>query len=319
VSGGFSDPVHNPAGVDKLTVNYHAYVRNLFPHPFPVFFPDYLWFNSFMGTLYLVATPIGNLEDMSPRAVRTLREVSLIAAEDTRVTLKLLTHFNLHTPLTSYFEHSKLTKLETILMALNEGDVALVSDAGTPAINDPGYELVKHALDAGHRVCPIPGPSAPLAALAASGLPTDAFLYLGYLPRKSSERLALLCQVENLPYTLIFLETPHRLRAALIDLEVSMGDRQIAVARELTKLHEEIWRGTISGAMGYFTRNEPRGEFTLVVSGCSIHGSNKWSRVKVLAEIKAGLKMGESPSSLAKQVAELSGWNRRDVYKLISQ
>ena len=182
-----------------------------------------------MGTLYLVATPIGNLEDLSPRAVRTLREAHLIAAEDTRVTRKLLTHFDLHTPLTSYFEHNKLTKLDAVLAALTQGDVALVSDAGTPAINDPGYELVRAALAAGHDICPIPVPYAPLAALAASGLPTDAFLYLGYLPRKASERLEMLEQIAGMPYTLIFLEAPHRLLAGLSSLETSLGDRQIAV------------------------------------------------------------------------------------------
>ncbi|MDP3185597.1 MAG: 16S rRNA (cytidine(1402)-2'-O)-methyltransferase, partial [Anaerolineales bacterium] len=194
-----------------------------------------------MGTLYLVATPIGNLEDMTPRALRILHEARLIAAEDTRVTRKLLTHFDIHTPLTSYYEHNKLSKLEVILSALAEGDVALVSDAGTPALNDPGYELVRAALEAGHNVSPLPGASAPVAALVASGLPTDAFLYLGYLARKSSARQARLGQVRNLPYTLIFLETPHRLLAALADLEAILGDRQIAIARELTKLHEEIW------------------------------------------------------------------------------
>jgi 16S rRNA (cytidine1402-2'-O)-methyltransferase len=202
-----------------------------------------------VGTLYLVATPIGNLEDLSPRAVRILGEARLIAAEDTRVTRKLLTHFDLHTPLTSYFEHNKLTKLDAILAALTAGDVALVSDAGTPAINDPGYELVKAALQAGHTVCPIPGPSAPLAALAASGLPTDSFLFLGYLPRKSTERRALMGQISNLPYTLILLESPHRLLAALKDLAFCLDDRQIAIARELTKLHEQIWRGKISEAL----------------------------------------------------------------------
>src|SRR5512143_3929989 len=159
-----------------------------------------------MGTLYLVATPIGNLEDMSPRAVRVLREAKLIAAEDTRQTKKLLTHFDIHTRLTSYFEHNKLAKLDSILAALEQGDVALVSDAGTPAINDPGYELVRAALAAGHNVSPIPGPSAPLAALAASGLSTEAFLYLGYLPRKASERRELIGQITHLRYTLIFLE-----------------------------------------------------------------------------------------------------------------
>ncbi len=271
-----------------------------------------------MGTLYLVATPIGNLEDMSPRAVRTLREARLVAAEDTRVTRKLLTHFDIHTPLTSYFEHNKLTKLDLILAALAEGDVALVSDAGTPAINDPGYELVKAALAAGHNVSPVPGPSAPVAALAASGLPTDAFLYLGYLPRKASERRESLRQVENLPYTLIFLETPHRLLAALADLEAGLGDRQIAVARELTKVHEEIWRGTISEAAEHFTKTEPRGEFTLVVGGKTKEEKQKWTEDKVMIAIKFGLKLGEPPSALAKRVAQESGWERKEIYKRIT-
>lgn len=271
-----------------------------------------------MGTLSLVATPIGNLEDMSPRAVRTLREAQLIAAEDTRVTRKLLTHFGLHTPLTSYFEYNKLSKLDTILGALAEGDVALVSDAGTPAINDPGYELVRAALAAGHKVIPVPGPSAPLAALAASGLHTDSFLYSGYLPRKSSERSALLRQVENLPYTLIFLETPHRLPAALKDLEATLGDRQIAVARELTKIHEEIWRGSISAAIEHFTRNEPRGEFTLVVAGKAKIDKRIWTEDEVLSALTSGLKKGESPSALAKQVAQVSGWERKEIYHRIT-
>lgn len=270
-----------------------------------------------MGTLYLVATPIGNLEDMSPRAVRTLREARLIAAEDTRVTKKLLTHFGIHTPLTSYFEHNKLAKLDLILAALTAGDVALVSDAGTPAINDPGYELVRAALAAGHAVTPVPGPSAPLAALAASGLPTEAFLYLGYLPRKASERREFVGQIANLPYTLIFLETPHRLLAALADLEAILGDRPIAVARELTKLHEEIWRGSIAGAREYFAKNEPRGEFTLVVGGKEKEEVKKWTEEKVMIAVKFGLKLGESPSALAKRVAQESGWERREVYNLV--
>jgi 16S rRNA (cytidine1402-2'-O)-methyltransferase len=271
-----------------------------------------------MGTLYLVATPIGNLEDLSPRALRTLREARLIAAEDTRVTRKLLAHFDLHTPLTSYFEHNKLGKLDSILSALREGDVALVSDAGTPAINDPGYELVRAALQAGHAVCPIPGPSAPLAALAASGLPTDAFLYLGYLPRKPSDRRTFLGKVADLPYTLIFLESPHRLLAGLADLESSLGDRQVAVGRELTKLHEEIWRGSLSGARDYFTRNEPRGEFTLVVAGKANSEQQKWTEDELVTAIQVGLKSGQSPSALAKQLAEKSSWDRREIYRRIT-
>jgi 16S rRNA (cytidine1402-2'-O)-methyltransferase len=213
-----------------------------------------------MGTLYLVATPIGNLEDMSPRAVRTLSEVTLIAAEDTRVTRKLLTHFNIHTRLTSYFEHNKLSKLDAILAALGQGDVALVSDAGTPAINDPGYELVRAALARGADVRPIPGPSAPIAALAASGLPTDSFLYLGYLPRKAGERKTRLDELADLPHTLVFLESPPRLLQSLKALQLSLGDRQISVARELTKFHEQIWRCTLPAAVDYFSHNEPRGD-----------------------------------------------------------
>src|SRR5690349_5014982 len=180
-----------------------------------------------MGTLYLVATPIGNLEDMSPRAVRILREARLIAAEDTRHTGTLLKHFEIKTPITSYFEHNKINKLELILRALAEGDVALVSDAGTPAVNDPGYELAKAALASHFDVRPVPGPSAPITALAVSGLPTDSFLYLGYLPHKASDRRARLKEVAEQPFTLIFLEAPYRIVESLEDILDGLGDRQI--------------------------------------------------------------------------------------------
>src|SRR5512147_1086166 len=205
-----------------------------------------------MGTLYLVATPIGNLEDLSPRAVRILKESILIAAEDTRHTGVLLKHFAIETPLTSYFEHHKLNKLDFILEKLAIGDVALVSDAGTPAINDPGYELVKAALTSGWSVVPIPGPSAPIAALTVSGLPTDAFLYLGYLPHKTSERHKRLEEVIDQPYTLVFLESPYRIPEALEDIFSILGDRRICVAREMTKMFEEYWRGNLRGALEYF-------------------------------------------------------------------
>jgi 16S rRNA (cytidine1402-2'-O)-methyltransferase len=272
-----------------------------------------------MGTLYLVATPIGNLEDLSPRALRLLREARLIAAEDTRVTRKLLAHFGLHTPLTSYFEHNKLTKLDAILGALSEGDVALVSDAGTPALNDPGYELVRAALETGHPVCPVPGPSAPVAALVASGLPTDAFLYLGYLPRKSPERRGLLERVAAQPYTLIFLEAPHRLLESLADLAAVLGDREAAVARELTKVHEEIWRGTLAEARAHFSKNKPRGEFTLVVAGRPSDEKARWSEEHLLSALLAGSSAGESPTRLAAQLADESGWKRREIYKMATQ
>lgn len=273
-----------------------------------------------MHTLYLVATPIGNLEDISPRAVRILREAVLIAAEDTRHTGRLLAHFDIHTPLTSYFEHNKLNKLDKILAALAGGDVALVSDAGTPAINDPGYELVRAAIAAGYAVSPVPGPSAPLAALTASGLPTDSFLYLGYLPRKSAERKKFLADVAGLPYTLLFLETPHRLLDALADIESTLGDRPIAVARELTKLHEEFWRGSVALAREHFERNAPRGEFTLVVGGKpASQEAAQWTEARLKAEIASGLAAGTAPSGLAKRLARESGWERRLIYQIIQE
>jgi 16S rRNA (cytidine1402-2'-O)-methyltransferase len=274
-----------------------------------------------MGILHLVATPIGNLEDISARALRILREARLIAAEDTRHTRQLLTHFEIHTPLTSYYEHNKLAKLDSILAALGGGDVALVSDAGMPAINDPGYELVRAALAAGHTVSPVPGPSAPIAALAASGLPTDAFLYLGYLPRKSGERRALLQSVAPLPYTLIFLETPHRLLDALDDLLAVLGERPLAAARELTKLHEEIARGTIGEVQTHFRNKEPRGEFTLVVGGKieQSQDGGQWTEEQLLTAIRAGLKSQQPAKELALALVGPSGWPKREIYNLINR
>jgi 16S rRNA (cytidine1402-2'-O)-methyltransferase len=267
-----------------------------------------------MSTLFLVATPIGNLEDISARALRCLREVRLIAAEDTRQTAKLLQHYGIHTPSLSYHEHNKLVRLERVLEVLREGDVALVSDAGTPALNDPGYELVRTVIAAGHVVSPIPGACAPIAALVASGLPTDAFLYLGYLPRKVGERQRLLAQVANLPYTLIFLETPHRLLASLKDLQAHLGNRQIAIGRELTKLHEEIFRGSFSEAGQHFTENPPRGEFTLVVAGSTIQ-AERWSEEQLNADLDTFLMNGETPSQLAARLSTPSGWSRREIYQ----
>ncbi len=267
-----------------------------------------------MSTLYLVATPIGNLEDISARALRILREVRLIAAEDTRQTAKLLQRYDIHTRSLAYHEHNKLVRLERVLDALQEGDVALVSDAGTPALNDPGYELVRAVIAAGHEVSPIPGACAPIAALVASGLPTDAFLYLGYLPRKAGERQRLLTQVSSLPYTLIFLEAPHRMLASLQDLQTELGDRQIAVGRELTKLHEEIFRGNLSLAREHFTNLPPRGEFTLVLAGNSIR-TERWSEERLNAELQAHLTKGEPNSQLAARLAGPSGWSRREIYQ----
>ena len=271
-----------------------------------------------MGTLYLVATPIGNLEDISPRALRILKEAKLIAAEDTRHSGMLLKHFEIETKLTSYFEHNKINKLDLILAALAEGDVALISDAGTPAINDPGYELVKAALASDFNVVPVPGPSAPIAALTVSGLPTDSFLYLGYLPHKASDRRKAIGQVTNLSYTLIFLESPHRIVDALKDLLVTLGDRRICVAREMTKIYEEYWRGTISNAIDYFKAKEPRGEFTLVIEGKKKEEKSAWSEEELLDAIRNELQAGKSAKELSAKLAEQSGWNKRDVYALIN-
>ncbi|OQY89408.1 MAG: 16S rRNA (cytidine(1402)-2'-O)-methyltransferase [Anaerolineae bacterium UTCFX1] len=272
-----------------------------------------------MGALYLVATPIGNLEDMSPRAIRVLHEASLIAAEDTRHTGNLLKHFEIETPLTSYFEHNKLSKLDFILDKLSSGDVALVSDAGTPAINDPGYELIRAALASGFDVRPIPGPSAPVAALSVSGLPTDSFLYLGYLPHKKTERRKFVGQIANLSYTLIFLESPRRIVESLEDLLSMLGDRRICVAREMTKMFEEYWRGTISGAVEYFKSKEVRGEFTLVVEGMKKEEREKWKVEDLQAAIEKESKGGKSAKEISAELSERSGRNKKDVYRLVSQ
>ena len=272
-----------------------------------------------MGTLYLVATPIGNLEDLSPRGVRILRESILIAAEDTRHTGTLLKHFDIKTQLTSYFEHNKLNKLDFILEKLSQGDVALVSDAGTPAINDPGYELVKAALASNFDVRPVPGPSSPIAALTVSGLPTDSFLYLGYLPSKSSERRKAMEQVSSLNYTLIFLESPHRIVDSLEDILSVLGDRRICVAREMTKMYEEYWRGQVSGALEYFSSKDPRGEFTLVIEGQQTADRGRWTEEDLLATLKKELGGDKSTKEISAELAQVSGWNKRDVYNLITK
>lgn len=272
-----------------------------------------------MGTLYLVATPIGNLEDISARALRILKESILIAAEDTRHTKILLDHFNIKTPYTSYFEHNKLHKLDLILEKLSQGDVALVSDAGTPAINDPGYELVQAALASNFDVRPVPGASAPISALTVSGLPTDSFLYLGYLPHKKNERQKFVGQVSNMTYTLIFLESPHRLLDSLEDILETLGDRQICIAREMTKLYEEYFRGNITDAIAYFKSKTPRGEFTLVIAGKKKEEIERWAEEKLLKTIKKELTKDKSAKELSAELAEASGWNKKEIYNLMNQ
>ncbi len=268
-----------------------------------------------MGTLYLVATPIGNLEDASARCLRILREAVCIAAEDTRQTGKLLSHFGIRTPMVPYHEHNKLVRIDAVLNRLSEGDVALVSDAGTPGLNDPGYELVCAALAAGFDVSPVPGPCAPVAALTASGLPTDSFVYLGYLPRRSAQRKALLGGFIRERRTLIALETPHRLVESLEDILAVLGDRKLAVARELTKIHEEFVRGTVQDARKHFHVHPPLGEITLILGGAG--EDEKWTEAQVRSALKREAGRDVPAAQMAEEIASRSGWNKRDVYKLI--
>jgi 16S rRNA (cytidine1402-2'-O)-methyltransferase len=270
-----------------------------------------------MGRLYLVATPIGNLEDISARALRVLRESTLIAAEDTRVTGKLTSHFSITTTLMSYFDHNKQSRMGAVLEALATGDIALVSDAGTPGLNDPGFELVRAAVNAGFEVVPIPGPCAPIAAITASGLPTDAFLYIGYFQRQASQRRHQMERISALPWTLIALEAPHRLLATLEEMLATLGNRPLAVARELTKLHEEIHRGTVETALQRFRSEPPRGEITLVIGGAS--EALVWDEAAVRKALEEQLHTDSPRGEIAAAVAKASGWRKRDVYALIHQ
>ena len=264
-----------------------------------------------MPNLYVVATPIGNLEDISLRALRILREVKLIAAEDTRKTKRLLNKYGIQTPMTSYHEHNKKTKLDYVLNQLKEDDVALVSEAGMPGVSDPGYELIRAATLDGVPVIPVPGPSAVITALVVSGLPTNRFLYLGFLPRRASARRQTLKSVTRETGTIVILEAPHRLQSTLNDL-LLLGDRQIAVCRELTKLHEEVFRGTISQAAARFT--EPRGEFTLVIEGKRETGhqiSNEDIEQRLFDMYQSGVRTKEAIA----RVAGETGIPRRELYR----
>ncbi len=266
--------------------------------------------------LYIVPTPIGNLEDVTLRALRILREVSLIAAEDTRTTRKLLDRYEITTPLTSYHEHNKLSKLDSIFNALAVGDVALVSDAGTPGISDPGYELIREAITRQITVIPLPGASAVITALIGSGLPTDGYVYLGFLPRKDKALRDALAELHNERRTLVAYESPNRLLDTLSAIVDTLGDRPVAVARELTKLHEEIYRGSASAAHARYSAQEPRGEITLVIGGAPDEIIDVWDELRVRALLAERQAVGESRKDAARYVADRSGWARRDVYNL---
>ncbi len=269
-----------------------------------------------MGILYIVPTPIGNLDDITLRAIKVLRDVSLIAAEDTRRAAILLSHFDLHTPVTSYFEHNKLAKLDRILNALEQGDVALISEAGTPGLSDPGYELIRSVIARGQRIVPLPGATAAITALVASGLPTDSFVFAGFLSRKAGDRKRALERLKSERRTLIFYEAPHRVGDTLADMLAVFGNRALCAARELTKVHEEIWRGSLADALQRFG-TEALGEFVLVVAGAV--EADRWDEDRVRAAVQAEIEHGVSAAEAARQVAAMSGWNKRAVYALLNK
>ena len=271
-----------------------------------------------MGKLYVVGTPIGNLEDLTPRAARILGEVSLIAAEDTRVTRRLLSHLGVHVPMVSYNEHNQHQRLPALLEALGSGDLALVTDAGMPAVSDPGSELVSQAAAAGFQVEAVPGVSAVTTALSMSGMSGDEFLFLGFLPRKVRERRTRLEGLAEAPHTLVVFEAPHRLKDTLKDIQTVLGDREMSVCRELTKLYEEVFRGTASEALAHFS--EPRGEFVLVIRGVAPSAAASGPTDDQLEEAGQRLaslrKDGVRAKDAVAQVSDALGMTKNRVYQL---
>ena len=269
-----------------------------------------------MGILYIVPTPIGNLEDITLRALRILREATLIAAEDTRTSRVLTRHFEIDTPLTSYHEYNKLSKLDQIFDALESGDVALISDAGTPGLSDPGYELIRKAIEDGYAVVPLPGASAITTALVGSGMATDRFFFVGFLPRKQAALEDQLRELSGRRETLVAFESPYRLRDTLATIVSVMGDeRQVCVARELSKRFEEFFRSSAAAALAHFSREKPRGEVTLLIAGADSESAD-WDAQQVVSTLRARLAGGESLSAAAKAIAKVSGWSKSKVYQL---
>ncbi len=272
-----------------------------------------------MPTLYIVGTPIGNLEDLTPRAARILSEVSLVAAEDTRVTRRLLSHLGIRPRTTSFHQHNWRDKLAVVLAELAEGDVALVTDAGMPGISDPGSELVVAAAQAGFKVEVVPGPSAVTAALALSGFAGDSFLFLGFLPRRKRDRLVGLREASFSSVPLVLFEAPHRLRATLTDLNTAFGERPLAVCRELTKLHEEVFRGTAAQALEHF--DSPRGEVVIVLRGRPVeaieadedHAGVDEDLRRMLSELRQD---GVRAKDAVARVSETTGLAKNRVYHI---
>lgn len=266
------------------------------------------------GTLYVVATPIGNLEDVTLRALRVLREVDVVAAEDTRQVRKLLDHYGIRTQVTSYHEHNERARAAQLLAALQAGrSVALVSDAGTPLLSDPGYHLVRACAQAGIPVVPVPGPSAVTAALVASGLPTRRFLFVGFPPRKGPARRKFFAELRDQQATLVLFESPQRLADCLRDLLETLGDRQVAVCRELTKVHEEVRRGSVSEVLESVKAQPVRGEVTVVVEGAA---ASQPDTGRVEDALRERLARGEGVREAAEAVARTFGLPRGPLYRL---
>jgi 16S rRNA (cytidine1402-2'-O)-methyltransferase len=267
------------------------------------------------GILYIVATPIGNLEDITLRALRALREADVIAAEDTRHTQILLSHYDIQTPLTSYHEHNEKTKAQELVTRLARGkNIALVSDAGTPAISDPGFRLVVQAIRAGVRIIPIPGASALTAVLSVSGLPTDRFVFEGFLSVKKRQRRERLQTLRDETRTLIFYEAPHRLKDTLDDIHELLGDREAVLAREVSKIHEEFLRGPVSTLVRTLDSGHVRGEITLIISGSAGESAVDEDRLK--AEIRELKSQGLRVKEIAEILGEKFGYPKKDIYRL---
>lgn len=269
--------------------------------------------------LFLVSTPIGNLEDITLRALRVLKEVDLIACEDTRHTRRLLDHFGISKPTISYHEHNEQQRAEELADRLARGEsIAVVTDAGTPGISDPAYRIVVAAIERGVTVTPVPGATAMIAGLVASGLPTDSFLFAGFLPHKKQARRAHFEELKSERATLVFYETPHRIREALIDVREILGDRQAAVARELTKLHEQFIRGSVSDIIAHFDANEPRGEMALVIAGNRDDNLTPVEDASVNQQVERLMReQGLSRNDAIKQAARSRGLSKREAYRLM--
>lgn len=273
-----------------------------------------------MSTLYIVGTPIGNLGDISPRAIETLKSVDFIAAEDTRVSLKLLNHFGVKKPLVSYYEHNLRQRGEQIVARILAGETcAVVTDAGMPCISDPGEDLVRLCAQAGVPVVAIPGPSAAVSALAVSGLSTSRFSFEGFLSVKKSSRMEHLRQIAGDTRTLVFYEAPHKLPATLKDMLEALGDRKIALARELTKLYEEVRRTTLREAAAYYAENSPRGEFVLVVEGAPPEEAEQIPFDKAVGMARALIDSGTRAAVAAKEVSRETGHRRSDLYRALME